>query len=47
MRDCGLVIRVCGLSVACGGPGAVGDVGAMARFAVRGRCFHHRKVGRN
>eukprot|EP00978_Attheya_sp_CCMP212_P047284 scaffold421297_cov95-Attheya_sp.AAC.1 len=30
-----------------GGPGAVRDAGAMAGFAVLGRWFHHRKVGRN
>eukprot|EP00978_Attheya_sp_CCMP212_P011022 scaffold26915_cov71-Attheya_sp.AAC.5 len=37
----------CGLGVAFGGPGAVGDAGAMAGFAVLGRWFHFRKVGRN
>jgi hypothetical protein len=48
MRCFGLDIRGCILGVAFGGPGVVGNVGAMAGFVVlAGRCFHHRKVGRN
>jgi hypothetical protein len=47
MRGLGLDIRGCSLGVAFGGPGTVGDMGAMARFAVLGRWLHHRKLGRN
>jgi hypothetical protein len=48
MRGLGLDIRGCILGVAFGGPGAVGNVGAMAGFVVlAGRWFHRRKVGRN
>eukprot|EP00978_Attheya_sp_CCMP212_P012312 scaffold30597_cov67-Attheya_sp.AAC.1 len=38
----------CILGVAFGGPGAVGDAGAVGGFVViAGRWFHCRKVGRN
>jgi hypothetical protein len=38
MMGLGLDIRVCGLGVVFGGPGAVStNVGAMARFAVLGQ----------
>eukprot|EP00978_Attheya_sp_CCMP212_P039305 scaffold203187_cov82-Attheya_sp.AAC.5 len=48
MRGLGLAIRGCSLGVVFSGPGAVvGDVGAMARFAVLVRWFDHRNVGRN
>eukprot|EP00978_Attheya_sp_CCMP212_P022407 scaffold66870_cov61-Attheya_sp.AAC.1 len=39
--------RGCGLGVAFGGPGVLGDAGAMAGFVLLGRWFHHRKVGKN
>jgi hypothetical protein len=47
MRSFGLDTRGCGLGVAFGRPDVVGDASAMAGFAVLGRCFHHRNVGRN